>query len=62
MFEKGMVRLQDIMKNNCVFLTYRELCTKSDCVFNIMEYNSLLSAIPWTRTLANQLKQYLMKI
>ena len=47
MFEKGIVNLQDIMKNNCVFLTYRELCVKFDCVFNIMEYNSLLSAIPW---------------
>ena len=49
MFEKGIVRLQDIMKNNCVFLT---LCTKFDCVFNIMEYNSLLSAIPWKRILS----------
>ena len=40
------------MKNNCVFLTYRELCTKFDCVFNIMEYTSLLSAIPWKRILS----------
>ena len=52
MFEKGIVNLQDIMKNNCVFLTYRELCVKFDCVFNIMEYNSLLSAIPWKRILS----------
>ena len=52
MFEKGIAKLQDIMKNNCVFLTYRELCVKFDCVFNIMEFNSLLSAIPWERVLS----------
>ena len=52
MFEKGIVNLQDIMKNNSVFLTYRELCVKFDCVFNIMEYNSLLSAIPWKRIIS----------
>ena len=52
MFEKGIVNLQYTMKNKCVFHTYRELCVKFDCVFNIMEYNSLLSAIPWKRILS----------
>ena len=52
MYEKGIVKLQDIMKNIYVFLTYRDLSLKFDCVFNIMEYNSLLSAIPWKRILS----------
>ena len=44
--------MQDIMKSHCVFLTYRELCVKFDCVFTSMEYNSLLSAIPWKRIIS----------
>ena len=34
------------MKSKNDFLTYAELCTKYNYQFQIMQYNSLLSAIP----------------
>ena len=47
MFEKGIVKIQNIMKS-CVFPSL----TIENCVFNIMEYNSLLSAIPWKQIIS----------
>ena len=51
MFERGILAVKDIMKNTTIFYTYHELCDRYNYSFNVMEYNSLLSAIPWKRIL-----------
>ena len=47
MFERVILAVKDIMKNTTIFYTYHELCDRYNYSFNVMEYNSLLSAIPW---------------
>ena len=43
--------VKDIMKDTNIFYTYHELCDRYNYSLGIMEYNSLLSAIPWKRIL-----------
>ena len=35
------------MKTDKSFYTYTELCNKYGCNINVMQFNSVLSAIPW---------------
>ena len=53
---KQILKIKDIMKSRNDFFTYAELCTKYNYRFQIMQYNSLLSAIPWKK---NELKNML---
>ena len=42
-----MIYIKDLMKTDKSFLTYTELCNKYGCTINVMQSNSVLSAIPW---------------
>ena len=54
MFERGTLAVKDIMKDTTIFDTYHELADRYNYSFNVMEYNSLLSAIPWKRILLHE--------
>ena len=51
MYERGILAVKDIMKDTTIFYTYHELCDRCNYSLNVMEYNNLLSAIPWKRIL-----------
>ena len=53
MVSKHFLNVSDLMKYRNTFFSYAEVCDKYNCQFNIMDYSSLISAIP----LKNRLKE-----
>ena len=47
MVDNDIIYIRDLMKTDKSFYTYTELCNKYGCNINVMQFNSVLSAIPW---------------
>ena len=47
MVDNDITYIKDLMKTDKSFYTYTELCNKYGCNINVMQFNSVLSAIPW---------------
>ena len=54
MVSKHILNVSDLMKSRNTFFLYAEVCDKYNCQFNIMDYNSLMLAIPWKNRLKEQ--------
>ena len=54
MVSKHILNVRDLMKSRNTFFSYAEVCDRYNCQFNIMDYNSLMSAIPWKNRLKEQ--------
>ena len=49
MVSKGIILVKDLMKNETCFHKHREICRHYDCDITLMQYNSIMSAIPWKK-------------
>ena len=47
MVDNDIIYIKYLMKMDKSFYTYTELCNKYGCNINVMQFNSVLSAIPW---------------
>ena len=47
MVDNDITYIKDLMKTDKSLFTYTELCNKYGCNINAMQFNSVLSAIPW---------------
>ena len=54
MVSKHILDMSDLLKSRNTFFSYADICDKYNCQFNIMDYNSLMSAIPWKNRLKEQ--------
>ena len=54
MVSKHISNVSDLMKSRNTFFSYADVCDKCNCQFNIMDDNSLMSAIPWKNRLKEQ--------